>query len=119
MTGPPTAFVTGGSGFVGGTLVRRLVADGWTVRALARSDAAAAAVVAAGAVPVRAELAHLAQAAEQLTGCDVAFHAAAHTAEFDRPDAYRRVNVDGTRAVVDACRRSGVRRLVHVSSEAA
>lgn len=33
-----SAFVTGGSGFIGGALVRRLVADGWTVRALARSD---------------------------------------------------------------------------------
>ena len=36
-----SAFVTGGSGFIGGALVRRLVADGWTVRALARSDASA------------------------------------------------------------------------------
>jgi len=36
-----SAFVTGGSGFIGGALVRRLVADGWTVRALARSDSPA------------------------------------------------------------------------------
>ena len=35
-----SAFVTGGSGFIGGALVRRLVADGWTVRALARSPQA-------------------------------------------------------------------------------
>src|SRR5881409_858157 len=38
----PTAFVTGGSGFVGGALIRRLVNEGWTVRALARSDRSAA-----------------------------------------------------------------------------
>ena len=36
-----TAFVTGGSGFIGGRLIKRLVADGWRVRALARSDGAA------------------------------------------------------------------------------
>ena len=34
-----SAFVTGGSGFIGGALVRRLVADGRTVRALTRGDA--------------------------------------------------------------------------------
>jgi nucleoside-diphosphate-sugar epimerase len=49
------AFVTGGSGFIGGALVRRLVADGWTVRALARSDTSADAVRERGAEPVRGE----------------------------------------------------------------
>ena len=39
----PAAFVTGGSGFVGAALIRRLAADGWTVRALARSPEAEAA----------------------------------------------------------------------------
>ena len=36
----PTAFVTGGSGFIGGALIERLRAEGWDVRALARSDGA-------------------------------------------------------------------------------
>ena len=44
-----TAFVTGGSGFIGGRLIRRLVRDGWSVHALARSESSAAAVEAAGA----------------------------------------------------------------------
>lgn len=52
----PAAFVTGGSGFVGGRLIERLVADGWSVRGLARSDASAAAVKARGAEPVRGDL---------------------------------------------------------------
>ncbi len=39
-----TAFVTGGSGFIGRALLGRLRDDGWTVRALARSDAAASTV---------------------------------------------------------------------------
>ena len=51
-----TAFVTGGSGFIGGRLIRRLVGDGWRVRALARSDAAAAKVADAGAEPARGDL---------------------------------------------------------------
>jgi len=89
------------------------------VRALARSDRSAAAVVAAGATPVRADLEGLPGAAAELAGCGVAFHAAAHTAEFDRPEVFEAVNVGGTEAVIEACRQAGVRRLVHVSSEAA
>ncbi len=115
MTG--TAFVTGGSGFVGGTLVRRLRTDGRDVRALPRSDGSA--VAAAGASPVRTDLDGLPGASAELTGCDVAFHAAAHTAEFDRPEGFEAINVGGTEAVIEACRRAGVRRLVHVSTEAA
>ena len=46
---PATAFVTGGSGFIGGRLVERLAGAGCRVRALARSDASAAAVERLGA----------------------------------------------------------------------
>ena len=48
-SGSETAFVTGGSGFIGGRLIRRLVADGVAVRALARSESSAAKVAALGA----------------------------------------------------------------------
>ena len=51
------AFVTGGSGFIGGRLIRRLVGDGWSVRALARSDASERAVSELGAEPARGDLA--------------------------------------------------------------
>ena len=54
---PATAFVTGGSGFIGGRLLRRLVEGGTRVYALARSDASAEAVSELGAVPVRGDLA--------------------------------------------------------------
>ena len=50
-----TAFVTGGSGFIGGALIRRLVGDGWRVRALARSERSAEALSAAGGEPARGE----------------------------------------------------------------
>jgi len=76
-------------------------------------------VAAAGATPVTAGLDDLPKLADQLRGCDVAFHCAAHVAEYDRPDVYQRVNVRGTEAALDACRRAGIGRFVHVSTEAA
>ena len=52
----PAAFVTGGSGFIGGRLIERLRSDGWDVRALARSAASAEKVRALGAEPVHGDL---------------------------------------------------------------
>jgi len=114
-----TAFVTGGSGFIGGALVRRLVADGWTVRALARSDASAKTVRERGAEPVRGDLDDVAAMAVGAADCEVAFHCAAHLGDWGRRDAFERGNVQGTRNALQAARLAGVRRFVHVGTEAA
>ncbi len=116
---PRAAFVTGGSGFIGGALVRRLVADGWRVRALARSDAAAATVAANGAEAVRGDLDDVGAMADGARGCDVTFHCAAHLGDWGRPADFERGNVQGTENAIDASRRAGVGRFVHVGTEAA
>ena len=113
------AFVTGGSGFIGGRLIRRLAADGVAVRALARSDAAAAKVREAGAEPVSGDLDDPAALRRGMTGAEVVFHAAAKVEDWGDPRDFERVNVQGTRNVVDAARGAGVRRVVHVGTEAA
>jgi uncharacterized protein YbjT (DUF2867 family) len=51
-----SAFVTGGSGFVGGRLIEALIARGWEVRALARGEDSVSKVKALGAIPVVGEL---------------------------------------------------------------
>jgi nucleoside-diphosphate-sugar epimerase len=114
-----TAFVTGGSGFIGGRLIERLVGDGWTVRALARSDAAADRVTAAGAEPVRSHLNDAAALERGAHGAEVAFHLAAKAADWGDWEEFRRVNVEGTEAVLAASRAAGLRRVVHVGTEAA
>jgi nucleoside-diphosphate-sugar epimerase len=114
-----SAFVTGGSGFIGGALVRRLVADGWTVRALARSDASADAVRERGAEPVRGDLDDTASMAAGAAGCEVAFHCAAHLGDWGSRADFERGNVQGTRNALAAARQAGVRRFVHVGTEAA
>ena len=115
----PTAFVTGGSGFVGGALIERLRAESWDVRALARSDAAADKVRERGAQAVAGDLDDVAALSAGAEGCEVCFHAAAKVEDWGDPADFERLNVRGTENVIAACRRAGVRRLVHVGTEAA
>jgi nucleoside-diphosphate-sugar epimerase len=115
----PLAFVTGGSGFVGGALIRRLVHDGWTVRALARSDASARAVEDAGAQAVRGDLDDTGAMRAGAQGADVFHHAAAKVEDFGDADDFERVTVQGTKNALTAAREAGVPRFVHVGTEAA
>jgi nucleoside-diphosphate-sugar epimerase len=110
--------VTGGSGFIGGRLIESLVADGHTVRALARSGSSADKVAALGVEPVRGELGDPESLRAAASGCELAFHAAAKVEDTGPWDEFERDNVQGTRNIVEACSEAGVRRLVHVSTEA-
>jgi nucleoside-diphosphate-sugar epimerase len=114
-----TCFVTGGSGFIGGELVQRLVGEGNAVRALARSEAAAAKVAALGAEPVSGELGEPLALAAAADGATVAFHLAAHLGEWGPWADFERGNVVGTRNVLAACEEAGVKRFVQCGTEAA
>ena len=115
-----TAFVTGGSGFVGGAIVRRLVAGGTTVRALARSDAAAAAVRGLGVEPVTGSILDQDALVEAMRGCDVVFHVAGINAGCVRdPAPLYAANVSGPDRVIRAAAAAGIARVVHTSSAAA
>ncbi len=115
----PSAFVTGGSGFVGAALIERLRSEGWDVRALARSEASAKKVTGLGAELVAGDLGYTGALTGGARGCDVCFHAAAKVEDWGDPADFERINVHGTRNVIVACREAGVRRLVHVGTEAA
>jgi nucleoside-diphosphate-sugar epimerase len=115
----PSAFVTGGSGFIGGRLIERLVADGYEVRGLARSDQAADKVRARGGEPVSGDLSALDAMRTGAEGCELAFHAAATLGDWGKREDFERGNVEGTRNALSACADAGVRRFVHVGTEAA
>lgn len=108
------ALVTGGGGFLGGAIVRLLLARGDSVRTLARGDYPE--LRALGAEPVRGDLADPSAVSRAVEGCDAVFHVAAKAGIWGRYDDYYRSNVEGTRHVLDACRAQGVRRLIYTSS---
>jgi dihydroflavonol-4-reductase len=112
--------VTGGTGFVGGGVVRALVERGWDVVGLSRTEASAGALAAAGARPALGDVAQPDAIFRAAAGCEVVFHAAGLNAScLPHPSPLVRINVEGTRNVLEAAARAGVRRFVHTSSAAA
>jgi nucleoside-diphosphate-sugar epimerase len=114
-----SVFVTGGSGFIGGRLIERLRGDAHTVRALARSGAAAERVRSRGAEPVSGDLSDADALRAGAEGCEWTFHAAATLGDWGKPEEFEQGNVAGTRNVLEASASAGVRRFVHVGTEAA
>jgi dihydroflavonol-4-reductase len=112
-------FITGGSGFVGGALLSRLVERGDEVVALARSDAAERAVTGRGARAVRGDVLDEDTLAANMDGCALLFHVAGiNTMCPTDPAALFHVNVRGAEAAVRAAARAGVPRVVLTSSAA-
>lgn len=113
---PLRVFVTGGSGFLGRHLLPALVQAGHEVLALARSGRSASTVAELGARPVRASLGEVEVA--MLEAVDVVVHAAAKAEDWGEWADFERVNVAGTAQLLEAARTAGVRRFVHISTEA-
>jgi nucleoside-diphosphate-sugar epimerase len=112
------AFVTGGSGFVGRHLIPALVARGVKVRALARSAEAAHAVEQAGASAVSGDLTDRDALERGMRGTDIVFHAAAYVKQHGSRSAFFEANVAGSERVLNAAKAAGVRRFVHIGTEA-
>jgi nucleoside-diphosphate-sugar epimerase len=109
-----TALVTGGGGFLGGAIVRRLRARGDAVRSLSRGHYPALDEI--GVTQFRGDVADAEAVARAAEGCDVVFHVAARAGLGGRYADYHLANVVGTDNVLAACRRCGVPRLVYTSS---
>lgn len=108
------ALVTGGGGFLGGAIVRRLIGDDCAVRTFQRGSYPS--LEALGVEQVRGDLVDPAAVRGAVGGCDVVFHVAARAVLWGRAEAFESANVLGTRNVLAACRSSGVGRLVFTST---
>ena len=113
-----SAFVTGGTGFVGGHLIAQLVELGWSVTALARESSETKDLDQLPVTVAHGDVTDI----ESLNAAiprqvDAVFHVAASTNIWSRHNELQtRINVDGTRNVIEAARRAGAGRLVHTSS---
>ena len=109
--------VTGATGFLGGNLVRHLLRQGHHVRALKRPDTPASLLNGREIDIVEGDVTDPRSLLMATRGVEAVYHVAA-LVSYWRPLRRRlyEVNVEGTRNVIDASLRSGVRRLVHTSS---
>ena len=121
------ALVTGAGGFIGSHLVETLVRDGAEVRALVHYNSAGSrgwldelpAEIMAAVDVVAGDVTDPGCVGAAVQGCDTVFHLAALIGipySYRAPHSYVATNIDGTLAVLEACRAAGIARLVHTST---
>jgi dihydroflavonol-4-reductase len=113
------AFVTGATGFLGSHVARVLADQGANLRLLVRPTSDLKNLQGLNADTAMGDLRDPASVEKAISGCDTAFHVAADYRLWVRdPNEMYRSNVDGTRALLEAARNHGVRRVVYTSSVA-
>ncbi|MCP4583136.1 MAG: SDR family NAD(P)-dependent oxidoreductase [candidate division Zixibacteria bacterium] len=123
MAEKPKILVTGASGQFGRRLIRELIKRGYIIRAHYRSQEKADKYRPDGVEIALGDMTKPDWIDDAVAGCDMVIHGAARVSvrplsRVDTEYMYK-VNVAGTRAVVEACVKAGVRRLLHISSVAA
>ena len=106
--------MTGGTGFVGPSVVRAIVEAGHDVRALVRTEKAAGGAGELGAEPFLGDMTDPASLPPAVEGMDAVVHLVA--IRQGKPEDFRRIMVDGTRALLEASQAAGVKRFVLMSA---
>jgi len=111
------AFLTGGTGFIGSRVVTRLAEAGHDLRCLVRSTPSAGPAAGPGIHHIQGSLSDRAALREGMAGCDCVIHlAAAYSFWLANRRAFREVNVEGTRGVMECALETGVPKVVMVST---
>lgn len=108
--------VTGASGFIGGHVVERLVREGYPVRCLVRGSSDTSLLQAFGVELASGDLADPAALRAAAQGCRFVVHCGALVSDWGTAREIERVNVEGTRHLLEAASAAGVERFVHLSS---
>ncbi|MBC8336737.1 MAG: NAD-dependent epimerase/dehydratase family protein [Anaerolineales bacterium] len=114
------ALVTGGTGFIGSNIALRLIERHWDVRILERSESSRELLEGGPFEFVIGNVLEPDSLLPAMEGIDVVFHAAGVVDYWNQGEEHMyKVNVDGTRNVMEAALKSGIDRVVHISSTAA
>jgi dihydroflavonol-4-reductase len=114
-----SVFVTGGTGFIGANLVRLLLQEGYSVKALVRPHSNLGNLQGLNVEIVKGDLNDL-NLWQQMQGCQYLFHVAAHYSLWQKDkEALYHNNVLGTRNILASAQKAGIERTVYTSSVAA
>ena len=118
MSGKPSIAVTGGAGFIGGAVCRRLAAEGCSVVAVDLREEARPELEAAGCSFVACDIRSTAELADAFSGCSAVVNTAALVGDWGPMEQFVEANVRGTLSVLDAAEAAGTPRVVHLASVA-
>ena len=109
--------ITGSTGFIGGVLAKHLAAEGHSLHLLIRSESKAAALNLPGVRMFEGDITDAVSVQTAMQGCSHVFHLAAFAKPVAKePDTFHIINVEGTRNVLEAAIKEGVKRVVFTSS---
>lgn len=117
-----TVFVTGATGLLGNNLVRQLLAEGYHVKALVRSRQKANKQFAPHDELdiIQGDMTDVSSFESHLTGCESVFHTAAFFRDNYKGGSHladlENININGTKSLLEAALKAGVKQFVHVSS---
>ncbi len=110
-------FLTGGTGFIGAHLINALLAKGDEVHTLARSPEKAKAIEKPGVKIFKGNILSIESILKAMEGCQQVYHLAGNASIYEKdPSRYFTINVDGTKNVMDAALKLGVKKMVFTSS---
>lgn len=110
-------FITGGSGFLGQMVIRKLIADGHNIGALARTDSSAIVVEKLGAKPIMGDITSVERFSNKLSEFDAVVHCAAPVEFWGQWAKYQQSIIDSTISLAYECAKQNVKRFIHISSE--
>ncbi len=114
MINKETVLVTGGGGFLGKAIVKKLLTKGFLVKSFSRKYYPELEKL--GVVQTQGDLVHSDQVNKACKGCDLVFHVAAKPGLWGTRNEFYSVNVTGTENIINACKKNKISRLIYTSS---